>query len=208
MSVNGLTLSVAPTVEPVSVDEIKSQLRIIDDDADNTTLSFYIQSAREFFETQTNRQLCTATWIATYDFFPGRKVDEYRPPGWRYGIIRLPRSPLASVVSVQYIDTNGDTQTLASTEYQVSTKSEPGRVAPARFKVWPITDPMSMEAVTVTFTAGYGGASDVPVRFKQAIRFLVGHLYENREATVEQALTDLPLGFKSYLRASKIAEYN
>jgi uncharacterized phiE125 gp8 family phage protein len=39
--------------------------------------------------------------------------------------------------------------------------------------------------VTVTFIAGYGDtAADVPERFKQAIKLLVGHWHEHREAYV------------------------
>ena len=43
--------------------------------------------------------------------------------------------------------------------------------------------------VIVRFTAGYGEtAEEVPERVVQAIKLLVGHMYENRESTAEDHL--------------------
>ncbi|MCW5861278.1 MAG: head-tail connector protein, partial [Caldilineales bacterium] len=39
-----------------------------------------------------------------------------------------------------------------------------------------------LNAIHIRFEAGYGAASAVPTRYKQALKLLVGHWYENREA--------------------------
>lgn len=203
----GLTLITPPSGEPITVDELKAHARIADHDADNDVLAAFITTAREYFETRTDRQLLTATWLLTLDRFPGRDPDDSTPLSWRFGVVRIPRPPLQAVTLVQYVDADGATQTLATSEYQVSAARSPGRVAPARFKVWPIADPFTLDAVRVTFVAGYGAASAVPQRMKTAIALLAGHLYENREATAEVALSKLPYGLESMIRTAQYGEY-
>ena len=203
----GLTLVSAPAEEPVSLSEIKAHL-YVSDDVSNSTLTSQIIAAREYVENQTARQLVTATWEASWDRFPGYGADDIRPVGWRFGTIRVPRSPLQSVTSLKYLDTDAVLQTLATSEYQVSTRTDPGRIAPARLKVWPITDPYSFDSVRVVFVAGYGAASAVPARLKQAIKLLVGHLHENREATITETVErEIPLGLKTFILSCAVGEY-
>jgi uncharacterized phiE125 gp8 family phage protein len=65
-------------------------------------------------------------------------------------------------------------------------------------KWWPATACYNYGAVQVTFVAGYGNAAAVPADLKAAIKLLVGHLYENREAVTLGAMpAELPLGFAS-----------
>lgn len=203
----GLELVTPQVGEVLTVADLQSQLRIEGHDADNALIGAYIVAAREYFEARTGLQLLTATWLFSSDRFPGRYAeDNIRPPTWRYGVIRLPKPPLQSVTLLQYVDTDLVLQTLAASEYQVSTRRKPGRVAPAPFKVWPVTDPLSFDAVRVTMVCGFGTAAAVPERCKQAIKLLVGHLYENREDTVDGALGKIPLGLESFIRASSYGE--
>lgn len=217
----GLQLVTPPVSEPFQVSDLQTALRISDADLAGGNLAGYITAAREYVEEQTRRQLMTATWLMTLDQFPGRRVDEYRPPGWRYGIVRMPRAPLVNVASVQYIDVNQQLQTIpqytpgsgppnmitSQYYYQVSTIIEPGRVLPAPFTVWPVADPYSVEAVRITFTAGYASAALIPARILQAVQLLVGHLWEHREATIEQALACIPFGLQSFIRSGGYGEY-
>lgn len=203
----GLTLVTAPTETPLSLTEAKGFLRILGNDSENDVITALQNAAVDFIQRVTGKQLLTATYRASYDGFPGGRNGEYRPPSWRFGTIRLPRSPLQSVSTITYVDTNGDQQTLAGTEYQVDATTEPGRIAPARFKVWPIADPYTLASVKVTFVAGYTSASVLPDAFKQATRLLLGHLYENREATIEASLNQIPLGLREFIRSITLAEY-
>lgn len=122
------------------------------------------------------RALITQTWTLKTRRFP-----------WRADVIhrdlrmRLPLPPLQSVASVQYVDTDCSTQTLATSEYTVIA-GEDGALVPAYGKTWPSTRDVP-EAVTVTFVAGYGDAADdVPGAIRAAGLMLVADLYEQRSA--------------------------
>ncbi|OGG44107.1 MAG: hypothetical protein A3F84_27745 [Candidatus Handelsmanbacteria bacterium RIFCSPLOWO2_12_FULL_64_10] len=197
----GLRQTVAPGVEPIDLAVAKLHCR--DDVTENeTTLTALIAAARRHVERWTSRQLITATWAMTLDEFPSG--DD----GTDNGEIRVPISPLIAVTSITYVDSDGDTQTLATADYQVDARTEPGRIRPVYGEVWPATRPDTMAAVTVTFTAGYGtAASDVPDDIKAAIKLLISHLNEHREAVSEISVNELPLGVKSLLSLNDVAEY-
>lgn len=179
-----ITQTVAPTAEPVTLAEAKAHCRI-DMTADDTLVGSLIVAAREWVESRLGQQLMPATWRLKLDCFPAWEME-------------LPRPPLTAVSSIGYVDSAGSTQTLSSTLYRVDTDSLPSRVTPAYGQVWPATRGQTHD-VTVTYTAGYASASAVPQTIKQAILLLVSHWYENREASGETKLQDIPLGVESLL---------
>ena len=63
---------------------------------------------------------------------------------------------------------------------QVESACEPARITPVFGQVWPPSLPQ-IGAVSVTFDAGYGAASDVPEGIKSWIKLRVGSLYTHRE---------------------------
>ena len=65
-----LTQTVAPTSLPVSLDEARRHLAIEDNSHDVALLEQYIPAAVHMFESQTGRQLISATWTLTLDSFP------------------------------------------------------------------------------------------------------------------------------------------
>jgi uncharacterized phiE125 gp8 family phage protein len=166
-----LNLVTPPDVQPVELPEAVAQCSVqhMDDDA---LIATYIEAATTHVENVTNRQLITATWEMTLDYWP-MSID-------------IPRAPLQSVVSVQYVDTAGTTTTLATNQYRWRATSGPfaerGRITRGYGVSWPslqaVTDP-----VIVRFTAGYGtSGADVPAPLRHAILMLVAHWYMNREA--------------------------
>jgi uncharacterized phiE125 gp8 family phage protein len=180
-----------PALEPVTLDEAKGFARIdtIYDDALVTSL---IKRAREHCEAITARQFITATYGLLLDAFPTWCSPEtYRMAERRDGTdIIVPMPPLISVESITYLDTAGASQVVTASDYVVSTYDSPGRIALANGKTWPSTLDQ-INAVTVAYTAGYGAAATaVPESIKQAMCLLVGHWYENREAT--QPFATLP----------------
>ena len=167
-----LTLQTAPSEEPLTTAEAKSHLRV-DFTDDDTLIDALVVAAREYGEGFTGRAFVTQTWDYFADRFPADN-----------GAIYLPRPTLQSVTTLKYVDTDGTQQTLASSKYRVDINSEPGRVTPAYGEEWPSIRPVT-NAVEVRFKAGYGDAgTDVPDQIKQAILFLVGHMYEHREAVI------------------------
>lgn len=186
------TLTTSPGDEPLSLAEVKTHLRVEfnDDDADILAL---ISAAREHIESVTRRAMITQTWQAKLDAFPGFE-----------GVIELPKGPLQSVTSIAYIDDNGDSQTLASSKYIVDTVSVPPRITPAYGLYWPVTRNI-INAVTITFVTGHGDdKTNVPSALIHAMKLLIGHWYENREATAPVSLSDIPAGVDALIAPYKV----
>lgn len=208
-----LRLITPPASEPVTLDEAKNHLRIdiTDDDALITTL---IVAARRMAEAYTKRSFINTVWEAGLDYFPvaggyfDRTIRQMGPsPLWylkQAGIFRLPRPPIISISSVVYYDTTYQVQTLDPSKYRLVDD----KLSPAPGTVWPVA-PMMDAAVKVTYSAGYGAdASSVPDSIKAAIKLMVGHWYEHREAASEVPnLAELPIGIESLLRAEHSGVY-
>ena len=209
----GLTLLQGPTWEPVVPGDMVAHSRIANSDIDNGVVQGFILTARDYFETATKRKIAQQQWLLTVDEFPGRQVDDYRPPTWRYGIFRMPFPPLISVDQVAYIDpavTGGQPFPLTILDpslWMFDAYTEPGRLAPAPFNVWPATNPLAFQAVQVKFTCGYASANLVPPGMKTAIKLLAAHFYEHREETTEAAISRIPLGLRALISANSPHEY-
>lgn len=173
------------TVEPVSLAEAKAHLRV-SDSAQDAYITALITAARTACEERMQRTLIQTDWKLTLDQFPCAIP------------LRMPR--VLSVTSVQYVDVNGATQTLASTEYQVDDQSEPGWIVPAYGKTWPETRDQA-NALTVIYRCGYGvDATLVPAPIKQWILLQIGAMFENREGVVATpGIVAVDLGFAERL---------
>lgn len=172
-----LIVSVEPTAEPVTLAEAKIHLRVDHGELDDL-ITGLIKSARQAAEVFTRRAFVDTTFVY--------KIDTFPPSAYIDSRILLPRSPLDSVSSVTYLDTNGDSQTLATSVYEVDTSSLPGRIRLKFDQSWPNTR-LHPEVVTITFIAGYGAASVVPESAKTAVKMLVNDLYEHPEWRIDAA---------------------
>jgi uncharacterized phiE125 gp8 family phage protein len=157
-----------PQGEPLHLDDAKVHCREESTAAD-VDITAMIPQARQLVEMWSGRQLVCATWKLYLDAFPTE--------------IRVPFPPLREVSSISYVDSNGTTQTLATTEYTVDTNQEPARIVEAYSKSWPVTR-YQVNAVTVTFIAGYvvpftGATSDV-LEGPESDRRRQLHAYEQR----------------------------
>lgn len=193
----GLSLITAPTSEPLSLAEARSHLKE-PDTADNTLIEQYITAARQYAEGITRRAFKEQTWDYTLDRFP-------------VGGIKLPIQPVSSVSYVKYVDTTGTTQTFTygtspdTPKYDVFTDLPRTLVIPKYNVVWPDTRDHP-NVVTVRFVASY---STVPEDLKTALRLMVAHQYENREAIVlGTTVTELPLGAQAYLSQFMLRGFN
>ena len=170
-----IIVDTAPTVEPLSTAAAKRHLNVTSSDHD-TLIDEYVTAARDIFQDVTHRALLTQTIEYSFECWPSGRVLE------------LPRPPLQSVTSVTYTDTDGNSQTLATTEYAVDTRAVVGRIVLGKDKTWPSLDEIA-NAVIVKYVAGYGdAATDVPHTILQAIRFLVAQFYEIREPVVVDSI--------------------
>ena len=187
-----LTETVAPTVEPLSTADAKTHLRV-DHSEEDGLIDDYVEAARRQVELFTRRALVNTTFTLKLDAFP---VE-----------IRTPRSPLSSVTSITHIDCDGNSQTVASSVYDVDTDTEPGRIFLKFDQSWPDTRTIN-NAVTVTFVAGFGSAaSSVPESLRSAVRLLAAHYYEQREPVVVGTTTaKIPMSVESLLWMNRVID--
>lgn len=181
----GLSVHTAPTAEPVSVSEVRSNSRI-DSMEEGVWIAKAILAAREKCETFLKRRFVSTTLRLTLDRFPS----------WEF---YLPSPPLVSVTSVKYYDLAGVQQTISASNYSVDIYTQPGRITPAYGLSWP-TARVHTNSIEVLYVAGYGGASAVPFAIKQAILLTVGSWFETRE-NIGQNMNELPDTAKALLRS-------
>lgn len=160
-----------PDALPVSVEFIRDRvLRVTNGTIEDDEIEMWLRTAVLDGERQTGRAFMSQRRKAISDGFPP------------YGPIKL-TPPLIQVVSLEYVDGNGDTQELAVSpaEFQIVPS---GRVTKAELhplfgQTWPVTR-CQPDAVTVTYDCGYERADDVPETLKTGIGLVVGELYKQR----------------------------
>lgn len=190
-----MSLITQPTVEPITLAEAKSHL-IVEHDDDNTLISLLIKSARQHVETVTRTSLIRQQHRLYLDKFKN---------------VTLPFGPVQNIQQVQYVDENGDTQTLASTVYELDDEND--KFLLAYDKSWPSTR-NKVNAVWIDYWAGYFDSTEspidlqalIPVDMKVATLMLIGDLYANRESnldlqTYKNLAFDMLIGpHKDYMR--------
>lgn len=163
-----LSLTAAPSGQAVTTADAKTFLRV-DHSTEDSLIGDAIKAATEFCQDETGRQYLTATYTL-------------RLRGWWMGALCLPKPTLQSVSSIAYIDTAGTSQTLAGTYYETFTPLKgPGQIARLPFQVWPVHQADREYPVIVTFSAGYGTASDIPPKTRQAILMATAWFYDHRD---------------------------
>lgn len=164
-----LKLIISPTVEPVTLAEVKVHTQV-EHTADDALISVLISAARQDVEHRLGRSLITQTWEQI--------LDKFSDP------IYLPNSPIASITSIKYIDSAGVEQTIVSTAYTLDMDNEPGRAKPAFGVAWP-TPRTQPNAVRVRYIAGYGAdGTNVPAAIKNWIMLRVKALYDIRSTLI------------------------
>lgn len=177
-------LVTAPTTEPIDSTEAKLHLKMDDIATDDTLIASLIKAARLYCELYSNMGYITQTWEYTMDAFCNR--------------IELNKYPI-SAVAITYYDAANQIQTLATSVYDTDLSNSPAVIQLAYNQTFPDTY-KRLNAVKITCTVGYGAASAVPDDIKAAIKLMLKHLYENREAVaVGKIATELPLGVKALL---------
>jgi len=211
-----LTIVTPPATEPVTLAQAKSYARI-NTTADDDTVTDLIVSAREYLEIFARRQFIQATWLLTldrfpiyydwYEYSPFQNTAPYQSASqWQsQNVIRLPRPPLVSVSSIVYVDAAGATQTLDPSQYQVDARSTPGRIAPGFNLFWPGTQAV-LDAVQITFVAGYAGPTPLPARVRTAVKRLVAHWYQNRE-DAGKPMSEQPWGVRNIAQSLRWGSY-
>lgn len=196
-----LTRTTPPTVDPLSLDEVKKHLRV-SHTRDDGIIALYIKAATDYCDGEGGflaRCIVTQTWRLTLDEFPEAEI-------------KIPLPPLQTVSRINYFDPEGVEQTVNTLNYYVDAASEPGWVVPVSGVSWP-TPLDAVNAVNIDFVAGYEPNDDSPADYtsgipgdiKNGLLLMIGNFYENREAVVVDKQTyQLPMGADMLLRRRKL----
>lgn len=179
-------VTTAPSTEPVSVAEVKVQLRL-DDPTDavelanmNTQLAMFIGAARQYYEWRTGHTVHQTAYRYVLDEFPA-SLD----------YVVLPRAvPLIAITQVVYLNSSGTSTTWSSSEYIADTFSLPGRLVLAYNYFWPSFTAYPVAPIRIDYTAGIATTSPITEAdddIKLPILLLVGGMWENRESEVIQS---------------------
>jgi len=183
-----------PSNMPVTLADAKAHLRVTHEQADVEILH-YLLSAIEYCEVRSQRIFRQRALTLVLDDFPG--ADDP---------VVFDLSPIVSADTIQYYDTDNATQTHTAA-YLVEDATGTSCLYPDYETEWPDTA-VRPDAVTITYTAGYGGAASVPARAKQAILLITKHGYDQRDPVVVGTITK-PLEFAvdSMLQSLKPGNY-
>jgi len=175
--ISNVTVITQPTIEPVTLAEVKEVLRISNVD-DDDLIDGYIRTARIWAENYTDLYFMTQVIEITMDTWPGY-------------VIALGSWPIQSVDSVKYDDTSSPIteQTLTeNTDYYVDVVSPCGFIDMIDTLPSLTTRP---NAVKIRLTVGYEVVSvspedlrnGVPESIKTAIKLYVKSLYDSDPCT-------------------------
>lgn len=181
----GLTLVTPPTADPLTLEEAKAQCRVLHDDEDDL-ISRLVTAATRHVERSLSLSLMARTYKLTLDAFSDA--------------IELPRGPVASVTSVKYVDEEGAETTIDAENYTVDLVSRPQWVLRNSSYAWPSTID-AVNAVSVTYVAGFDTLPAEYEDLKHAIALLVGHYYANREAVIAgQQAAEVPMAVDALMQ--------
>jgi len=146
-------LLTGPALEPSSLEETKTFLRVENND-DDPLIAALITAARMHIETQAQAALITQRWRMVFACWP------------RHGRIAVRPGPLKALTAVRVLDFHGNAQTLDTQAFV----PDPGASALA-FIPWAVPVPGRIAAgIELDVTVGFGdAATDVPEPLRQAM---------------------------------------
>ena len=185
-------VTTAPTIEPVTLAEVKDHLRITATNEDGL-INTYIEAAREIAEDITGRKFINQTLTGYVDNFgsgnvhgewwTGQKTGTYFSHILQgKGFIELDYTPVSSITQIDTVDRDNAETTYSSDNYYLENYDND---TPARVH---LNDNASIPSnirdrngIKVTYIAGYGSArSSVPMKLRHAIKMMAAELYNKR----------------------------
>lgn len=143
--------------EPVTVAEARRQCRIADAiDYHDPELRALIVAAREMVENDTGLVCYTGSFTQKFT-------------DWQGDVIELADlRPVTSITSIVYLDTDGASQTLATSVYQLETGNVKQFVRLKYNQIWPSLRG-DINGITITYVAGYASVAAIPAMLKNAV---------------------------------------
>ncbi len=177
-----------PALEPVTLSEAKSRLRVESTDED-ALISELIEVARGYLETVAGIQLITQTWRQYEDTWPLSNC------------LNLKVRPVQMISSLTVFAEDGTPTVISPADYQLDNVSTPPRF----YLDGDLSAGQALNGIEIEIVAGYGNIGiDVPDALKHAILLLVAHWFEFRGAvTPREQPVSIPPGFNSLIAPYK-----
>lgn len=163
------------TTEPVTASFVKLHAAVDNSVEDSLFDDMWIPAARRYFEFRTGYTIHQKTLEMVYDKWPSDKNH----------IALIGATPLISVTSVKYKDSDGTETTWSTDDYIVDTDQIPGRVVLAYGETWPSFTAYPSNPIRIRYVAGIATASPIteaPGDIKMVVALLTRHFYDNRQA--------------------------
>lgn len=224
MRLRSLAIVTPPTVEPVTLAEAKSQLRLLPEQTeDDAFVAGLISTGRRLVERRLGVALAPTQLRASFDneeppidwrlaasFMPTLTIQstQYRAAlGITEPYVTLPVAPLlvdnSHPVAVSVIDQSVypvSTTAVAAAEYYIDLDSQPGVL---RFRNVPYVPARGV--LQVTYWSGPAPGMKIAPQLRSAILLMVGHLYINREAVITGTIAEeLPMGVDMLLASESV----
>lgn len=156
-----------PSVEPVTVTELKTFARIDGNDED-TLIGEFIKSARIQVENYLGYKLITQTVTVSMDYWPSERLV-------------LPAPPLISVTEVRTLDEDGTETVYSSSNYYIRVLKPEAEIIIKRGSTPPYVTNRSYGGIEIEIQVGYGAtSSSVPQIIVDAVKLSAASFYENR----------------------------
>jgi uncharacterized phiE125 gp8 family phage protein len=152
--------------EPITLPDLKLFLRV-DGDADDKFIDECLRGARSAAENHTRRHIVRHSVIGFLEDWPSEPVA-------------LPHPPLVSVDTVQYIDVDGNLQTLSTDDYRMITGDIVARIAFDE----EMPERKENSDIVINYQTGYTNPQDIPPVLVMGIRQAAAHMYELRQPVI------------------------
>ncbi len=175
----------------VDICDLRDQVAV-DDTSYDSLLESYELAARELIEEKTRRVLADTVYHLYLDGFPDADFV-------------FLNGPVISIESITYLIDNAYTGTVDTSVYRLGRGSVTSQhIVTNQNSAWPTDGDSGQDIVKISYTAGY---TVTPARAVQAIKLLVSHWFEHREAVVSgSTVAKLPHGFDDIIRSMKTYE--
>lgn len=193
------------TEEPITLTEARKHLRIPTygsppSSDEDIWLEPMIGAAREYCEHLLGAGIGQQTLEISLTAFPSTAFA-------------LPFGPVNSIASITYLDADNEEQTVDAEDYAIDAFVNPQRLTLAYGATWPTALDFS-NSVRIRYTVGYALPGDspqtpnpLPKAIRAAMLLVLGHLYENREATIGDpsvTIQTIPMGVVALLERYRV----
>ncbi len=199
----------------ISIERLRAQVGAVAIDADtdaesgesnpdDVMLLDFLEQAIDYVEEYTGLSIAQRTYEVAMDAFPC--APHWYPATTYMTGIPLPMGPVVRVLSFTAVGGGSEGELDEGDDFYVDMHHQPTTIRP--ITTWPSLTP-SPNNLKIRYLAGYrNGINDdsdfteatmLPPSIKGALLLLVGHYYENREASVDKVIDSIPFGVKALL---------